>query len=72
MRNCLKGYKSICNVPSFIFIHFLAMRLVRLKYRTTEATEANIKAQEVGLISLTRFQVGDFSFGILNKCSQLP
>ena len=31
MRNCLKGYKSICNVPSFIFIHFLAMRLVRLK-----------------------------------------
>ena len=50
---------------SLIPIHLLTTRLATLKHSATVAREARVQAQEVGVISLTRFSQGDTGWGYL-------
>ena len=61
----LKGHKSISMFSSLMPIHLLTTRLATLKHSATVAREARVQAQEVGVISLTRFSQGDTGWGYL-------
>ena len=50
---------------SLIPIHLLTTRLATLKHSTTVAREARVQAQEVGVISFTKFSHGDTGWGYL-------
>ena len=50
---------------SLIPIHLLTTRLATLKQSATVAREARVQAQEVGVISITRFSQGDTAWGYL-------
>ena len=50
---------------SLIPIHLLTTRLATLKHSATVAREARVQAQEVGVISFTRFNQGDTGWGYL-------
>ena len=50
---------------SLIPIHLLTTRLKISKQSATEAREARVQAQEVGVISFTRFSQGDTGWGYL-------
>ena len=65
----LKGHKSISIFSSLIPIHLLTTRLATLKHSATVAREARVQAQEVGVISLTRFSQGDTGWGYLEAVS---
>ena len=61
----LKGHRSISMFSSLIPIHLLTTRLATLKHSATVAREARVQAQEVGVISFTRFNQGDTGSGYL-------
>ena len=61
----LKGHRSISIFSSLIPIHLLTTRLATLKQSATVAREARVQAQEVGVISITRFSQGDTGWGVL-------
>ena len=50
---------------SLIPIHLLTTRLATLKNNATVTREARVQAQEVGVISFTRFSQGDTGKGYL-------
>ena len=50
---------------SLIPIHLLTTRLATLKHSATVAREARVQAQEVAVISFTRFSQGDTGWGYL-------
>ena len=50
---------------SLIPIHLLTIILATLKHSTTDPREARVQAQEVGVISFTRFSQGDTAWGDL-------
>ena len=50
---------------SLIPIHLLTTRLKISKQSATEAREARVQAQEVGVINFTRFNQGDTGWGYL-------
>ena len=50
---------------SLIPIPLLTIRLVTLKHSATVAREARVQAQEMGVISLTRFSQRDTGWGYL-------
>ena len=72
MKYYLKGHKSISIFSSLIPIHLLTTRLATLKHSATVAREARVQAQEVGVISLTRFSQGDTGCGYLEVRCQVP
>ena len=61
----LKGHRSISIFSSLIPIPLLTTRLVTWKHSATVAREARVQAQEVGVISITRFSQGDTCWGYL-------
>ena len=61
----LRGHKSISMFFSLIPIHLLTTRLATWKHSPTVAREARVQAQEVGVISITRFSQGDTCWGYL-------
>ena len=46
-------------------IHLLTTRLATLKHSATVARVARVQAQEVGVISFSRFSQGDTGWGVL-------
>ena len=62
----LKGHKSISIFCKVIPIHLLTTKLPTWKHSATVAREARVQAQEVGVISLTRFNQGDTGWGDLH------
>ena len=50
----------------------MTTRLAILKHSATVAREARVQAQEVGVISLTRFSQGDTGWGYLEVRCHVP
>ena len=48
-------------------MNLLTKRLMPLKHSTTDTREARVQAQEMGVISFTRFSQGDTFCGYLGK-----